>query len=156
MFFSNFKPIFCLLFVSASFTAVLTESECLFRFRCGDGQCVSNALLCDGKSDCTDSSDETSCVSPGVVEAPLKSVQLKVGDTFNLTCIGSGFPTPWIVWKFNDGRIPEKCRRPSVEGRGGLSCPDVQLADAGVYTCGIVNNAGVFLVKPDTVLTVEE
>lgn len=40
--------------------------SCVNGFQCGSGECVLKKWLCDGESDCADSSDERDCRTPRI------------------------------------------------------------------------------------------
>ena len=55
---------------SPSYTSLLTLTSCSAKeFTCKDGACVSMAGRCNGKVDCSDSSDEISCTMAVVTES---------------------------------------------------------------------------------------
>lgn len=81
-------------------------------------------------------------------------ITLEPGTTFMITCRATGVPVPLVTWRLNWGHIPEKCTTTSVNGFGTLTCPDIQLIDAGAYSCEILNSMGTHFVSPDTILIV--
>lgn len=42
----------------------MIEACAIGQFQCGNGQCVDQALRCDGHADCRDHSDEKGCSQP--------------------------------------------------------------------------------------------
>lgn len=49
-------------FVDAAFPALPAVDDCTVdKFRCNSGKCIARALVCNGRRDCTDNSDERNC-----------------------------------------------------------------------------------------------
>lgn len=81
-------------------------------------------------------------------------VNLNVGELFVMTCTAVAIPPPEIVWRLNWGHVPEKCNSVSQAGTGTLTCPDIQIADQGAYSCEAINIKGSVFAVPDTILFV--
>ncbi|CAG7687954.1 unnamed protein product [Allacma fusca] len=132
-------------------------SPCRYdEFTCTTGnQCVSKMFHCDKENDCTDHSDEVGCSKPVIQRPPLPLVTLDAGDVFNISCSALGNPMPEIVWRLNWGHIPDKCTTSSVNGQGVLTCPKIELADQGAYSCESINSLGSTFAIPDCILVVK-
>lgn len=102
-----------------------------------------------------DQSDEIGCGKPTVAQPPPPMVNLRPGDTFNITCKSVGVPTPLVLWRLNWGHVPEKCTSTSHNGVGVLICPNVGVQDSGAYSCELLNSMGSEFVVPDTILNVD-
>ncbi|XP_041450431.1 basement membrane-specific heparan sulfate proteoglycan core protein isoform X4 [Drosophila obscura] len=88
-----------------------------------------------------------------VVEAPLvvikpdqQIIRLTDGDELNLECLASGYPNPSVQWS-PKGQQPETetslgVNRDLGSNTAYLKIYRVSLADAGIYTCSGVNEAG--------------
>lgn len=132
------------------------DSPCEFNeFQCNSGQCIPKSYQCDRQKDCMDNSDEIGCVKPVVVDSPPKLVNLKPGETFNITCVAKGFPVPLITWRLNWGHVPDKCKATSNNGIGVLTCYNIEVQDSGAYSCEAINSVGTILNSPDTMLIVD-
>ena len=67
------------------------------------------------------------------------------GEHFELVCIFTGFPAPEIHWE-KDGSVfllGEGRRIINSTGRSQLVINDLVLSDSGVYSCLVINDAGV-------------
>lgn len=125
-------------------------------FQCRSGHCIPKSFQCDDTNDCVDASDEIGCMVPVPIRPPPPRMNLKTGESLNLTCVATGVPVPVIVWRLNWGHVPEKCTSKSYAGTGNLYCPNMEVRDSGAYSCEIINNKGTTFVTPDTLVTVEE
>ncbi|XP_050723887.1 basement membrane-specific heparan sulfate proteoglycan core protein-like isoform X5 [Eriocheir sinensis] len=124
-------------------------------FTCQSGtQCIPKSFHCDGDVDCIDTSDEVGCTKPIVIEPPPRNVVVQVGESFTLTCVVMGTPTPIVLWRLNWGHVPAKCEMTSENGRGVLICPDAQPTDQGAYSCEAINGRGSVFATPDAIVVV--
>ncbi|KAJ7996718.1 hypothetical protein DPEC_G00239940 [Dallia pectoralis] len=56
-------------------------------YLCHSGECISNTSVCDGQTDCTDSSDEADCVHlVSVNSTSIRRLQLQVQTSWYTTC----------------------------------------------------------------------
>ncbi|CAI6370571.1 unnamed protein product, partial [Macrosiphum euphorbiae] len=74
---------------------------------------------------------------------------------FITTCKAVGVPIPEISWRLNWGHVPTKCEMNCVNGLGTLTCPNIQEADQGAYSCEGINIHGSEIAVPDTILVVK-
>lgn len=88
-----------------------TDSYCVYNeFACSTGnQCIPKSFHCDGDLDCQDQTDELGCSKPTIVEPPPRTVVVSITETFILTCVAVGVPTPTVIWRLNWGHVPDKC-----------------------------------------------
>lgn len=56
------------------------------------------------------------------------------GQNLSLKCIFGGLPTPDVIWRKQNGDLPEK-RSTINREKQELVITDVQYEDAGVYEC---------------------
>ena len=81
---------------------------------------------------------------PTIVELPSPTTHTE-GERFELVCSFTGFPAPEIHWE-KDGSVfllGEGRRIINSTGRSQLVINDLVLSDSGVYTCLVINDAGV-------------
>ena len=81
---------------------------------------------------------------PIIVELPAPTTHTE-GERFELVCSFTGFPAPEIHWE-KDGSVfllGEGRRIINSTGRSQLVINDLALSDSGVYTCLVINDAGV-------------
>jgi dystroglycan 1 len=106
-------------------------------------------------------------VKPTVVLSPQRQIQINVGQTLTIQCTARGSPAPYINWRLNWGHI---CGDGSDNGRcamlqsidqndpslvsGTLTIRNVNLADAGAYSCEALNNQGFVFAVPDAIVDV--
>lgn len=106
-------------------------------------------------------------VKPVVVAAPQRQIQVNVGQTLTIQCTARGSPAPYINWRLNWGHV---CGDGSDNGRctmaqsldpsdpslvtGTLTVRNVNLADAGAYSCEALNNQGFIFAIPDAIVEV--
>lgn len=66
-------------------------SNRLERFRCRNGECIAGELLCDGKANCKDSSDETQaeCMKPEIL-CPNYAFRCRYGACVNGDAVCNG------------------------------------------------------------------
>ncbi|KAL5960789.1 Very low-density lipoprotein receptor [Taenia solium] len=67
---------------------ILIEQTCpSHSYQCADGMCIQSFLLCDGKRDCKDGSDERFCeaIKPSLIIRP-KSISVRPKQSFTFTC----------------------------------------------------------------------
>ncbi|XP_055601853.1 basement membrane-specific heparan sulfate proteoglycan core protein-like isoform X2 [Uranotaenia lowii] len=131
------------------------DAACRYdEFQCRNGQCIPKSFQCDSHPDCFDKSDEIGCMAPSVIQPPPPTLTIPAGGILNITCRATGIPVPLIVWRLNWGHVPDKCNSLSDNGFGVLTCNDMQLIDAGAYSCEIINSMGTHFVSPDTIVVV--
>ncbi|XP_050052982.1 basement membrane-specific heparan sulfate proteoglycan core protein-like isoform X1 [Aphis gossypii] len=133
-----------------------SDSHCLYsEFECRNKECIPKSFQCDSQSDCSDGSDEIGCLPVQFQTTPPPLITLEIGEVFITTCKAVGVPTPEISWRLNWGHVPTKCEMTSVNGFGTLTCPNIQEADQGAYSCEGINIHGSEIAVPDTILVVK-
>ncbi|KAK4321596.1 hypothetical protein Pmani_007621 [Petrolisthes manimaculis] len=82
------------------------------KFKCSNGQCVSESSKCDGDKDCSDGSDESDCT------------YLRVGDTIALRnhCGGQGFLSCYCTVNCGADCKTKPCPGTSMEGSDWDRC----------------------------------
>jgi hypothetical protein len=134
----------------------LSDSRCLYsEFECRNKECIPKSFQCDSQSDCSDGSDEIGCLPVQFQTTPPPLITLEIGEVFITTCKAVGVPIPEISWRLNWGHVPTKCEMTSVNGLGTLTCPNIQEADQGAYSCEGINIHGSEIAVPDTILVVK-
>ncbi|XP_076180736.1 terribly reduced optic lobes isoform X6 [Ptiloglossa arizonensis] len=136
------------------------DSLCRFtEFACNSGQCIPKTFHCDMERDCMDGSDEIGCSPVYIVKPPPPMIVLRPREVLVITCTAIGVPTPEINWRRNWGHVPAKCSMTSVNGTGTLTCPDIQYADQGAYSCEAldrISTNGFVFATPDAIVIVTE
>ncbi|CAH1394861.1 unnamed protein product, partial [Nezara viridula] len=117
-------------------------------------QCIPRNFHCDKTVDCQDGSDETSCYPIRIVVNPPPFANLRIGETLIIICEAVGMPTPVISWRLNWKNVPPKCRMDSVNGRGTLTCPNIQPQDSGAYSCEAIGYVEYIIASIDTIVVV--
>lgn len=74
-----------------------------------------------------------------IIENPPRNVTLREGETFYITCRTYGIPTPEVIWRFNWGHVPAKCRTTSVNGFGTLTCPGIAVSTKFIFLPSLDN-----------------
>ncbi|XP_060879809.1 basement membrane-specific heparan sulfate proteoglycan core protein isoform X8 [Metopolophium dirhodum] len=134
----------------------VSDSRCLYsEFECRNKECIPKSFQCDSQSDCSDGSDEIGCLPVQFQTTPPPLITLEIGEVFVTTCKAVGVPIPEISWRLNWGHVPTKCEMTSVNGLGTLTCPNIQEADQGAYSCEGINIHGSEIAVPDTILVVK-
>ncbi|XP_029344965.1 basement membrane-specific heparan sulfate proteoglycan core protein isoform X9 [Acyrthosiphon pisum] len=134
----------------------VSDSRCLYsEFECRNKECIPKSFQCDSQSDCSDGSDEIGCLPVQFQTTPPPLITLEIGEVFITTCKAVGVPIPEISWRLNWGHVPTKCEMTSVNGLGTLTCPNIQEADQGAYSCEGINIHGSEIAVPDTILVVK-
>uniref|UniRef100_A0A8C3N5M5 Uncharacterized protein n=1 Tax=Geospiza parvula TaxID=87175 RepID=A0A8C3N5M5_GEOPR len=82
------------------------------------------------------------CDLPPVLESPESSEEQMVaeGSDVTFTCKATGSPAPSVTWLKNGEPLGQQ--GPQVPGGPQLSLVAVAPADAGIYSCLVVNEAG--------------
>lgn len=83
-------------------------------------------------------------------------IHLNLYETFEISCIAIGVPTPEINFRRNWGHVPSKCRIQSLNGTGTLNCPEITIEDQGAYSCEGINTFGFVFAEHDTILMVDQ
>ncbi|XP_070074540.1 basement membrane-specific heparan sulfate proteoglycan core protein isoform X24 [Drosophila takahashii] len=132
-----------------------SDAPCRYdEFQCRSGHCIPKSFQCDYMNDCTDGTDEIGCSVPSPMTLPAPSIVVMEYEVLELTCVGTGVPTPTIVWRLNWGHVPEKCESKSYGGTGTLRCPNMRPQDSGAYSCEFINTRGTFYPKTNSIVTV--
>ena len=72
------------------------------------------------------------------------NLQVKITETAVIKCHVTGVPTPAVQWHFNGQLIDRSNQRYDITRDGRtLRINDVQVNDAGRYTCVAKNAAGI-------------
>ena len=82
---------------------------------------------------------------PSILQHPTDVILASAGLTATFTCSASGEPTPTFTWTHNGTQLP------SPQGLGGtsiLNVTNVQIEDAGTYTCMAINSQGTAISDP--------
>ncbi|XP_059093271.1 muscle M-line assembly protein unc-89-like isoform X2 [Tigriopus californicus] len=82
--------------------------------------------------------------SPPKVTLPLRNHQLVEGESLELRCQFSGFPSPQISW-FRDGICVDRSKNFTIgedQGADILRIEQISLSDKGVFSAKAVNNVG--------------
>lgn len=106
-------------------------------------------------------------VKPTVIVAPQRQIQINAGQTLTIQCTARGSPAPYINWRLNWGHV---CGDGSDNGRcimaqsidsndptlvtGTLTVNNVNIGDAGAYSCEALNNQGFIFAIPDAIVDV--
>ncbi|XP_050742444.1 basement membrane-specific heparan sulfate proteoglycan core protein isoform X17 [Drosophila biarmipes] len=132
-----------------------SDAPCRYdEFQCRSGHCIPKSFQCDNTNDCKDSTDEIGCSEPSPMKLSPPSVVVREYEVLELTCVGTGVPTPTIVWRLNWGHVPDKCESKSYGGTGTLRCPNMRPQDSGAYSCEFINTRGTFYPKTNSIVTV--
>ncbi|CAM1304488.1 HSPG2 (predicted) [Pycnogonum litorale] len=129
-----------------------------FEYQCTAGnQCIPRSFQCDGDVDCQDGSDEIGCSAPTIIQPPVASKVVNVGEIVIIECVAIGIPTPIITWRLNWKHVPNEPRITSTskDGRGVLTIRDAQDSDQGAYTCEAINIKDRVIAQPDCILVVK-
>ena len=79
---------------------------------------------------------------PPVITTRPRSVRVAEGGIIEMTCVAEGAPYPSITW-WNNNRMVSPSSRVSVSNTGQhLRIQDIELYDAGEYTCAAENSEG--------------
>ncbi|XP_030745032.1 basement membrane-specific heparan sulfate proteoglycan core protein isoform X3 [Sitophilus oryzae] len=135
---------------------VIHHKECLPGWwRCGNGNCISPQLICDGTDDCHDNSDESSCQvartsrgppltkslpsnTPALHISPSQT-EYDAGETVDLNC-QSNEPGVIPTWSKLSGGLAE-----NVQNRAGrLRINNVRADNEGVYRCEATGQRGTY------------
>ncbi|CAL1673906.1 unnamed protein product [Lasius platythorax] len=102
----------------------------LERFRCRNGECIAGELLCDGKANCRDSSDETQaeCMKPEIL-CPDYAFRCKYGACINGDSVCNGIQD----CVDNSDETQPQCRRTSENNTQDTARP--ALCRASQFTC---------------------
>nr|XP_036676267.1 basement membrane-specific heparan sulfate proteoglycan core protein isoform X28 [Drosophila suzukii] len=132
-----------------------SDAPCRYdEFQCRSGHCIPKSFQCDNTNDCKDSTDEIGCSEPSPMKLSPPAVVVMEYEVLELTCVGTGVPTPTIVWRLNWGHVPDKCESKSYGGTGTLRCPNMRPQDSGAYSCEFINTRGTFYPKTNSIVTV--
>ncbi|XP_066903525.1 basement membrane-specific heparan sulfate proteoglycan core protein isoform X5 [Halyomorpha halys] len=134
---------------SAGSNCKKNEFECASK-----NQCIPRNFHCDKTVDCQDGSDETSCYPIRIVVNPPPFAKLSIGETFIAVCEAVGVPPPVISWRFNWKNVPDKCEMKSVDGRGTITCPNMQPEDSGAYSCEAIGPVEYIIAPVDVIVIV--
>ena len=79
---------------------------------------------------------------PPVITTRPRSVRVTEGGIIEMTCVAEGAPYPVVTW-WNNTRMGSPSSRVSVSNTGQhLRIQDIELYDAGEYTCAAENSVG--------------
>ncbi|XP_071958859.1 cell adhesion molecule DSCAM-like isoform X2 [Antedon mediterranea] len=68
------------------------------------------------------------------------SLTSQVGETVEIPCVASGYPSPSYSWRKNGINLDQETRM-SMRG-GNLVIGDIRISDEGDYTCEVTNSIG--------------
>ncbi|VDN96155.1 unnamed protein product [Rodentolepis nana] len=110
-------------------------------FECADGICIQTSLVCNGKRDCRDGSDERFCevIRPGLTITP-GSISVRPRQPFSFTCTAADASRPEVYLSRNQTPISTdprfKIDRPSYN-RVEVSAPYglLEIHDGMIFTC---------------------
>ncbi|MCL4125574.1 UNVERIFIED_CONTAM: hypothetical protein GTU68_063769, partial [Idotea baltica] len=128
-----------------------------YEFSCQTGdQCIPKSFHCDTEIDCQDGSDEFGCSSPTIIEPPIRTLMIDLGETFSIKCKTVGVPTPIVIWRLNWGHVPPSCTMTSEQGYGVLTCVSAKSEHQGAYSCEAINILESVFAEPDTIVQVKK
>lgn len=93
-------------------------------------------------------------LSPRFIEK-LKPAHLMDGESLQLTCRVTGFPTPKILWLRNKQILAEDKGIQIVQDAEGiceLNMPEVFVEDAGIFSCKAINKFGRATTKTNVII----